>query len=64
MWSNYGKTFIEYIFLKRFRDKDFHINIKGKNILEEIKRVKDQLYLCQVILLISNLCQWKSQKKN
>ena len=38
MWSNYGKTFIEYIFLKRFRDKDFHINIKGKNILEEIKK--------------------------
>ena len=33
-----GKTFIEYIFLKRFRDKDFHINIKGKNILEEIKK--------------------------
>ena len=36
MWSNYGMTFIEYIFLKKFREKNFHIDIDGENILEEI----------------------------
>jgi Kdo2-lipid IVA lauroyltransferase/acyltransferase len=36
MWSNYGKTFIEYIFLDKFRKNSKHINIINKNILEEI----------------------------
>ena len=36
MWSNYGKTFVEYMFLKKFRKENLHIQIKGKEILEEI----------------------------
>ena len=36
MWSNYGKTFVEYMFLKKFRRENSHITIKGKKILEEI----------------------------
>ena len=36
MWSNYGMTFIEYIFLNNFREKNSHINIQGKSILEKI----------------------------
>ena len=36
MWSNYGKTFIEYIFLDKFRKNSKHIKIINKNILEEI----------------------------
>ena len=36
MWSNYGMTFIEYIFLNDFREKNSHINIQGKSILEKI----------------------------
>ena len=36
MWSNYGKTFVEYMFLKKFRQENSHIRIKGKKILEEI----------------------------
>ena len=43
MWSNYGMTFIEYIFLKKFRNSNSHIAIKGKEnlnkILEESKPV-------------------------
>ena len=36
MWSNYGKTFVEYMFLKKFRKENLHINIEGKKILDEI----------------------------
>jgi len=36
MWSNYGKTFVEYLFLKRFRNKNNHIKIKGEKILNKI----------------------------
>ena len=34
MLSNYGKTFIEYIFLKNFKQSNNHIKIKNKNYLE------------------------------
>ena len=36
MWSNYGKTFVEYLYLKRFRNTNSHIEIKGEEILEKI----------------------------
>jgi Kdo2-lipid IVA lauroyltransferase/acyltransferase len=36
MWSNYAKTFVEYIYLKRFKNQDSHIEIKGINILNKI----------------------------
>ena len=38
MWANYGMTFVEYVFLKRFRNKNHHIIIEGENILNEIKK--------------------------
>ena len=37
MWSNYGMTFIEYIFLNNFRKKQSHIEIEGKEILDKIQ---------------------------
>ena len=36
MWSNYGKTFVEYIFLNIFKKKSDHINIKNKSAIDEI----------------------------
>tara|TARA_Y100000591_G_scaffold117025_1_gene100026 strand:+ start:732 stop:1601 length:870 start_codon:yes stop_codon:yes gene_type:complete len=36
MWSNYGKTFIEYMHLNSFLKKSNHINIKNKEIIDEI----------------------------
>ena len=36
MWSNYGMTFIEYVFLKKFRETNTHIQIEGETILENI----------------------------
>ncbi|MBD1172482.1 lysophospholipid acyltransferase family protein [Pelagibacterales bacterium SAG-MED05] len=38
MWSNYGMTFIEYIFLSNFKKRQSHINIEGKNILLKISK--------------------------
>ena len=36
MWSNYGKTFVEYLFLKKFKKNNSHIIIKGEDILQKI----------------------------
>ena len=36
MWSNYGKTFVEYLFLKKFRKNKDHIQIKGEENLKDI----------------------------
>ena len=38
MWSNYGMTFIEYIYLKKFKKEQSHIDIEGEEILEEISK--------------------------
>lgn len=38
MWKNYGKTFIEYIFLNLFRKSSTHVKILGNNILNEKKQ--------------------------
>ena len=45
MWSNLGRTFSEYIFLKDFKYNKTsfgHIKIKGTNYLEEIKKKMNQ----------------------
>ncbi len=36
MWANYGMTFVEYIFLKKFKNSKSHIKIHGEEILKEI----------------------------
>tara|TARA_B100000886_G_scaffold326561_1_gene273174 strand:+ start:1234 stop:2091 length:858 start_codon:yes stop_codon:yes gene_type:complete len=38
MWSNYGKTFIEYIFLNNFKKKNSHITIKGEEKLIQLSK--------------------------
>ena len=38
MWSNYGMTFVEYIFLKDFRNSNSHIEISGLDIIEDINK--------------------------
>ncbi len=43
MWANYGKTFIEYIFLNNFRKKSNHIKIKNKEIIEDIEKKNKQV---------------------
>ena len=36
MWSNYGKTFIEYVFLDKFRKENKFLTIENTHILENI----------------------------
>jgi len=36
MWTNYGKTFVEYLYLKKFKNMSSHIEIKGEQILSKI----------------------------
>ena len=43
MWSNYGMTFVEYIFLKKFRNENSHVKIIGKEILDDIVNKKKQV---------------------
>ncbi len=38
MWENYGKTFIEYIFLDYFKKNQNHVNIEGEENLIDIKK--------------------------
>ena len=38
MWENYGKTFIEYIFLKHFKKKNSHIIFSGEENLTKINQ--------------------------
>ena len=38
MWSNYGMTFVEYIFLNDFRRSNSHIDVQGLEILDELKK--------------------------
>ena len=46
MWKNYGMTFIEYIFLNRFRNQNSHVDIIGEEILAEvIKKNKPVIFI-------------------
>ena len=37
MWSNYGKTFIEYAHLNSFKKSSNHIKIKNLEFIDELK---------------------------
>ena len=51
MWNNYGRIFAEYIFIKEFRYGKLNskIHVVGQEILEEIKKSKNRLFLSQDI---------------
>lgn len=36
MWCNYGKTFVEYLFLKQFKKNKYKVKIIGSEILQKI----------------------------
>ena len=37
MWSNYGKTFIEYAFLNFYKNQNMHVVFENEEITEKIK---------------------------
>ena len=46
MWENYGKTFIEYVFLYYFRKKKTHITLSGEeNLAQVIKKNKPVIFI-------------------
>ena len=46
MWTNYGKVFVEYIYLHKFKKQKSHIHIKGKkNIDDIIKKKKPVIFV-------------------
>ena len=46
MWDNYGKTFIEYIFLGKMRKDNSHITILGdENLNKVIKKNKPVIFV-------------------
>ena len=40
MWKNYGMTFIEYVYLNKFKSHNLHMVIKGKDTLASIIKEK------------------------
>ena len=46
MWKNYGKTFIEYVFLNNFKNNKSHIDISGQeNLIHNIKKGKSVIFV-------------------
>ncbi len=45
MWKNYGMTFVEYMFLKKFRNRSSHITIKGEDVLLSINKDKPVIFI-------------------
>ncbi len=46
MWSNYGKTFIEYAHLNSFKKKSIHISIKNKKVIDQlVKKNKPAIFI-------------------
>jgi KDO2-lipid IV(A) lauroyltransferase len=45
MWNNYGRIFAEYVFIKSFRNGKLNsrITIEGQDILDEIKKLNQQV---------------------
>ena len=64
MWSNYGMTFVEYIFLSKFRKENSHIEIKGENILKEIEKNKKPVIFVSGHFANFELMSMEITKKN
>ena len=64
MWSNYGKTFVEYMFLKKFRNYNSHITIKGQKILEDIKNSNEPVIFISGHFANFELMSMELTKKN
>ncbi len=64
MWKNYGMTFVEYIFLKRFREKNSHVTIKDLAGLTEIANKKKSVIFISGHFANFELMSMEITKKN
>ena len=64
MWKNYGMTFIEYIYLKNFRENNNHIIIKDKSNLQQIEQEKKPVIFISGHFANFELMSMEITKKN
>jgi KDO2-lipid IV(A) lauroyltransferase len=64
MWSNYGMTFVEYIFLKKFRKRNSHIKIEGEEILDTVLKNKKPVIFISGHFANFELMSMEITKKN
>ena len=67
MWSNYGLTFAEYVFLDKFRFNKFpksHIEISGEEILAKIKKEDKPVIFISAHLANFEIMAMELEKKN
>ncbi len=64
MWKNYGKTFIEYIYLDKFRKKNTHITFKGEENLAVIVEKKKPVIFISGHFANFELMSMEITKKN
>ena len=64
MWSNYGMTFIEYVFLDYFRKNNTHIKIFGEKILLNIASKKKPVIFVSGHFANFELMSMEITKKN
>ena len=64
MWANYGKTFSEYVYLKKFKNKSSHIEIKGEQILNKIQKNKKPVIFVSGHFANFELMSMELSKKN
>ena len=64
MWSNYGKNFVEYLFLKKFRSSNNYVNIKNENYLTDVINKKKQVIFVSGHFANFELMSMELTKKN
>ena len=64
MWSNYGKTFVEYLFLKKFRKTNIHITIDREDILQKIAKNNKPVIFVSAHLANFELMSMELTKRN
>ena len=64
MWSNYGMTFVEYIFLNKFKKGNSHIEIKNETILRQIEKNKKPVIFISGHFANFELMSMEITKKN
>ena len=64
MWKNYGKTFIEYIFLDKFKKKNTYITFKGEENLAQVGENKKPVIFISGHFANFELMSMEITKKN
>ena len=64
MWKNYGKTFIEYVYLSNFRKRNSHFRITGEENLKQVTNNGNQVIFVSGHFANFELMSMEITKKN